>query len=464
MKLYDTIAAIATPIGTGGIAIVRLSGADAEAIAGQIIAPKGGRPLSGLASHKLTLAQIHRLGAPSQQIDEALVAVMRAPHSYTGENVVEIQCHGGFFAARTILDQLLCAGARLAEAGEFTRRAFLNGRMDLTGAEATMDVIDAHSEAGLESAATVQSGKLKEKIDALREQVLSITSHISATADYPDEVDAPPSCDLQAQLHQLQSGIQTLLDSFQTGRMLRDGICTAIVGRPNVGKSSILNALARADRAIVTDIPGTTRDIVEEYIQIGGVALRLLDTAGIREGTDAVEQIGIQRTRENMRRADLCLFVIDSAAGITEADREIAAELQGRQALLLLNKTDKAALTTAEAAEKLPWPAESIIETATPKDAPPQGIDVLEQAILQRFLAGGFTPGAVYLSSERQKDALLKAQAAILRAEDAVQSGLPFDLLYVDLEDALSAFGEVTGRTVQDEVIDQVFSRFCVGK
>lgn len=464
MKLYDTIAAIATPQGAGGVAIVRISGFDAETIADKIIKTKNGRSLTELDTHHMVLSKVHRKESELRRIDEALVVVMRAPNSYTGETVVEIQCHGGFFAARTILDELLLSGARLAEAGEFTRRAFLNGRIDLTGTEATMDIIEAHSEAGLETAATVQSGKLKEKIDELREDVLTITTHISATVDYPDEVDAPENQEVTDNIDNILSKVDTLLNSFKTGRILREGISTAIVGCPNVGKSSILNAMAGTERAIVTDIPGTTRDVVEEYINIEGVALRLLDTAGIRKGADTVEEIGIERAMENMRTSDLCLFVIDSEAGITDTDREIAKELIGKTVLVILNKTDKTVLDKEVVANELGFSTDNIIATATPKDKEPQGMEELRQAILDRFLSGGIIPGAVYLFSERQKDSLLKAKDSLCRARELIAADLPFDLLHVDLEDALSAFGEITGTTVRDEVIDNVFSRFCVGK
>lgn len=282
------------------------------------------------------------------------MAVMRAPRSYTGEDVVEINCHGGFFAADRILNELLAAGARLAEGGEFTRRAFFNGKTDLTGAEAAMDIIDSHSGLGLQNAAQSLTGALAKKIGALREEVIAITSHISAAADYPEEVDAPERTAAERSLAELQTGIQALLGTFETGRMLRDGILTVIAGRPNVGKSSLLNALARSDRAIVTDIPGTTRDVIEEYINLGGAALRLLDTAGIRTGADEVEQIGIDRAKARLREADLCLFVIDSAAGIAPEDIRIAEELQGKNVLLLLNKTDQEVRVTREqAAEAL---------------------------------------------------------------------------------------------------------------
>lgn len=465
MKLHDTITAIATPIGSGGIAILRISGTDAESIAQKIVQTKNKKPLCALESHKLTLSDIHLPGDPSVLIDEALVAVMRAPHSYTGEDVVEINCHGGFLAADRILEQLIKAGARLAEAGEFTRRAFINGKTDLTGAEATMDIIQSHSGLGLQNAAGTASGKLAKKINGLRDEILAIAAHISAATDYPDEVDEPASGQVYNTLAGILQDMQQLIDGFSTGRMLKDGIHTVIVGKPNVGKSSVLNALARAERAIVTDIPGTTRDVIEEYIQIRGASLRLLDTAGIRENADAVEQIGIARAKENMQKADLCLFVIDVSAGISKEDIAIAKELDGKEIILILNKTDKAGeISLTEAEKYLGIPKEDIVKTATPKDAPPIGIEQLEERIAQKFLTGKFTPGKVYITGQRQKDSLCKGADSIRRAMDSAGNAMPYDLLFIDLEDAAAALGEITGETVQEEIIEQVFSRFCVGK
>ena len=330
-----------------------------------------------------------------------------------------------------------------------------------------MDLIDAHSALGLGNAARALKGQLFDAIEALREQVIAVTSHISAAADYPEEVDIPQQEHVLLQFATIKQEIDRLLGTFETGRLLKEGITTVIVGRPNVGKSSLLNALTRSDRAIVTDIPGTTRDVIEEYLQLGGVSLRLLDTAGLRsrEDADAVEQLGMDRTMEQMQEADLCLFLVDATGAITEEDLQIAAALKGKQTLLLLNKTDQPEqVTVAGAAEAFSIAEERILKTATPKDGKTIGLEALEQAICGIFLEGKLQPGEVYLSNARQRDSLLKAADALSRATEALKSGMPYDLLYVDLEDVLSALGEVTGVTVQEEIIEQVFARFCVGK
>ncbi len=464
MKLNDTIAAIATPRGLGGIAIVRISGKCAEEISAKIVEPYGAKQVCDLESHKLTLCRVFKKDRDFL-IDEALVAVMRAPKSYTGETVVEINCHGGYLAADKILTELLKCGARLAEAGEFTRRAFINGKTDLNGAEAVMDLMNAHSESGLHNAAMSLTGKLSEKIFSVREKAMEIAAHISAVADYPDEVDPPENGELLTSLDDIKKEIDNLLKGFDTGRIMRDGAATAIVGKPNVGKSSILNALLRFERAIVTDIPGTTRDTIEEYINVGGIALKLMDTAGIRKASDEVEKIGIKRSKESVDSADLCLFVVDSAAELSEEDKEVADALDGKKTILIMNKTDKQEkITENQVRETLKINPDAVIRTAAPKGETAVGIDALESLIADMFANGKISMSDVYISNERQRDCLLKAYDAVKRAEISLKTGAPFDLLFIDLEDVISALGEVTGETVQEEIIDKVFASFCVGK
>ncbi len=465
MKLNDTIAAIATPRGAGGIAIIRISGESAEAIADKVVYPHSGKSVAELESHKLTLCKITKAERTDLILDEALVAVMRAPKSYTGESVVEINCHGGFLAADKILTELLRVGARLAEKGEFTRRAFINGKTDLTGAEAVMDILNSSSEAGLHNSAKLLTGALAEKIAGLRTRVMTLASHISAVADFPDEVDPLPEGELLTQFSALKSEISSLLSGFETGRIMRDGVRSVIVGKPNVGKSSILNALLRCERAIVTDVPGTTRDTIEEAISIGGIALKLIDTAGIRTASDEVEKIGIERSKENIYLADLCLFVIDSSAVLDDEDRQIAETLSGKRTILIINKTDKpSAISGIDIASDLKLTPEAVIYTSAPKGSEPCGIDRIEETISDMFKTGTLDPSSVYLANERQRDSLLRALASLNNAEQGLIDGMPFDLLFIDLEDTLFALGEVTGETVQEEIIDKVFENFCVGK
>ena len=464
MKEFDTIAAIATPVGVGGIAIIRISGEGAEESVSGIVFPKSGKKLSELESHKLTLSDIRRT-SDGELLDEALVVVMRAPRSYTGEDVVEINCHGGYFAAESILEELFRAGIRQAEAGEFTRRSFMNGKTDLIGAEAVIDLIHSNSSLGQSNAAKALSGKLSEKVDKIREKAVAFAAHLSAVADFPDEIDEIGNDELLCRIDEIVGDIDEMLGGFSKGKILRDGILTVIAGRPNVGKSSLLNALSRTERAIVTDIPGTTRDTVEEYVNIKGVALRLVDTAGIREADNAVEQIGVERAKEAMETADLCLFVLDSSCEISPEDIEIFEYIKDKKLIVILNKTDMTTSPQIQGfAEALGVDEGCFVCTATPKDGDICGIDLLEEKITQMFMSGGISKDDVFISNDRQKNALIKAKTVAEGMKTGVDSGMPPDMLYVDLEEVIAALGEVTGLTVQDEIIDRVFERFCVGK
>lgn len=470
-KLNDTIAAIATPRGSGGIAIIRISGKDAKKIAANMVFPCGGGEIYNMEDRKLTLCRIVDSCEENggYLIDRALVAVMEAPKTYTGEEVVEINCHGGYLVADKVLDSLLKCGARLAEAGEFTRRAFINGKTDLSGAEAVMDLMNASTDAGLHNAAMSLTGKLEQKIKDIRQDVLELASHVSAVADYPEEVDPLDDTEVTEKLEEIHKRLKSMADGFDTGRVMRDGVRTAIVGKPNVGKSSILNALLKFERAIVTDIPGTTRDTIEEVINIGGIALRLIDTAGIRNAADEVEKIGIEKSEENIKEADLVLFVVDSSEELSQEDFRIAENVKDKKCILICNKTDKNKLSLKDEdiekfAELLKITPDGITATSAPTGAEPMGIDVLEKKISDMFAYGAVRTDEVYLANERQKDAVIRADISVLKAKDGIETGMPYDLMFVDLEDAMSALGEITGETVQEEIIDSVFERFCVGK
>ena len=463
MEFFDTIAAIATPPGNGGIAIIRISGEDAVDYAEKLVFPLSGKSLSALESHKLTLSKVKT--AEGRLIDEAMAVVMRAPRSYTGEDVVEIDCHGGNTAARLIMDELINIGIRFAKPGEFTRRAFINGKTDLTEAEAVMDIIDAKSRLGVYNAADSLCGRLGEKIKALREGVLSLAARLSAAADFPDEIDEIEDGELEDKVGEINSEVERLISSFEKGKAIKDGITTVIAGKPNVGKSSLLNALSGSERAIVTDIPGTTRDTVEEYINIGGLALKISDTAGIRESTDVVERIGIERARNSIKEADLALFVMDSSVELTEDDFEIAKLLTDKNCIVILNKQDKTAVVTADIIEnQLGISQENILPLALPKNGEKTGLKELENAIAIRFAAENIDGSEIYISSRRHRDCLVRAKAAMDRLTAGLCANMPKDLLYIDLEEAAQSLGEITGETVQEEIVNQVFEKFCVGK
>lgn len=462
MKFFDTIAAISTPVGSGGVGIIRVSGETAVQMLAPLIFAYNKKKLYEFESHKLVLSQIKAVD--KTVIDEALVVVMRTPHSFTGEDVVEIQCHGGYIVAKRILEETIKVGARLAEAGEFTRRAFMNGKTDLARAEASLDLINSSSYLGAENAARAVTGKLSEKINSLRKSALMLAATISAAADYPDEVDPISPDVLKSSIGEIENEIEKLLLGFNTGKMLREGILTVIAGRPNVGKSSVLNALLQEEKAIVTDIPGTTRDVIEDYVNLNGLTLRIMDTAGIRNAADTVEKIGIERAFESINSADLCLFIVDSSKELEKEDYEIFDKIKERKYIVVLNKTDiEGKLSEKEIIKLLGADENKVVSTFVPKDKE-QDISPLEEKITEMFLSEGISSSEVYITGERQKNALLRAKDAILNIKNGADDTSMQDLLYIDLENLISALGEITGETVQDEIISEVFANFCVGK
>lgn len=463
MKCFDTIASICTPPGSGGIAIIRISGNNSVSVAEKIAFPKNGKALSAVQSHLMTLCIIK--SRDGEIIDEALSVVMRSPKSYTGEDVVEIHCHGGIAAARLIMDELSNIGVRQAEAGEFTRRSFINGKTDLTAAEAVMDMIDAKSKLGVFDAAKALTGKLAEKITDLRNQVLALASHISAAADFPDEVDPPDSCEFLEKINGIYLETQTLIQSFESGKYIREGVLTSIVGRPNVGKSSLLNALLREDRAIVTDIPGTTRDTLSEYITVGGLTLILRDTAGIRESEDSVEKIGIERALNSISESDLIIFVLDSSQKFSKEDFEIFSHIKGKNVIAVLNKQDmETALFPKELSDKTNISPSDIIPVSLPKNGVQTGIDALEKRICDKFISAPTLSEEIRITNRRHRDCLVSASNALKNLKNGIKDNMPIDLLFIDLEDAAAGLGEITGETVQEEIVDRVFENFCVGK
>ncbi|SDF54216.1 tRNA uridine-5-carboxymethylaminomethyl(34) synthesis GTPase MnmE [Sporolituus thermophilus] len=461
MYQEDTISAVATAVGEGGIGIIRLSGPQALKVADALFRGVRGRRASDVASHTVAYGRIVD-PATETVVDEVLLLVMRAPRSYTREDVVEIHCHGGPAPLRKILDLTLAHGARLAEPGEFTKRAFLNGRLDLAQAEAVIDIIRAKTDASLRMAVNHLAGGLSAQIRTLRDDILAMIAHLEAAIDFPEEdIEELAAEQAAAGINGLLAAIDKLLATAQTGRILREGLETVIIGKPNVGKSSLLNALLREKRAIVTDIPGTTRDIIEEYVNIRGVPLKIVDTAGIRETTDLVEKIGVERAQEIMRRADLVLLVLDASAPLSAEDRQVLDMLQQQQVIVLINKTDlPVRLELDEVTARMA--GRRVLRISVLEGT---GLDELEQAIVDMVYAGKAAPSdSAFVSNVRHAAALRQARQHLADALATTSAGMPPDFVVIDLRAAWEKLGEITGETVGDDIIDQIFARFCIGK
>ncbi len=453
--LDDTIAAIATPIGQGGIGIVRLSGPQAVGIALTLFRAAH-RRLRGLQPFRLHHGWIID-PATNKHLDEVLLAYMRAPRSYTRQDVIEINAHGGPVALRAILAECLAAGARAAGPGEFTLRAFVNGRIDLAQAEAVLDVIRSQTDAALRVALDQLGGRLSAAVRAVRQRLLHALAYLAATGDFPEE-DLPPQ-EIAPALESAQSELVALLRQAEQGLVYREGVRVAIVGRPNVGKSSLLNALLHADRAIVTPIPGTTRDTLEETLNLQGVPVLLNDTAGLAERTDdVIERLGIARSQQAIARADLALLVVDGSEPLTPADFAAAGALAGRPALLVVNKGD---LPPCAQVDDLLPDAPCVVVSARTGQGLPQLEAALLDAILGGRIASGETPAA---SNPRHRDALQRALAHLQAALAAHLAGLGGDLAAIDLADAVDALGEITGETASEGLLDAIFGQFCLGK
>ena len=457
----DIIAAIATGHSPTAIGIIRVSGEGCFALCDQVFRAANGRPFPEQPSHKMVFGEM--LDAESRVIDRGLAVRFPGPHSYTGEDSAEFHCHGSPVVLRELLDALFAAGARQAKAGEFTQRAFLNGRLDLTQAEAVIDLIDAETAAAARNAAAQLDGGLRRVLEPIQDSLLDITSRFYAVVDYPDEdiEDVKPEQVAEA-LSSAEKQLSSLLATCQRGKVLKSGVRTAIVGRPNAGKSSLLNALAGYERAIVTDIPGTTRDTVEESVLCGGVLLRLIDTAGIRDTEDVVEQKGVERSRKALESADLVLAVVDSSVPLTDEDLEVlrlAAE--NPRWIAVFSKCDLWD-TKAHSVGIMgsPAPAASV----TLSSVTGEGLGDLENAVAALFPAGDPKEAGSLLTDQRQEEAARQARDAVRRAKDALENGLTPDAVLNDAEEALDSLGELTGRTAKEEIVSRIFSRFCVGK
>lgn len=457
----DTIAAISTPVGEGGISIIRISGEDAVVIAKRLY--RGSKDLAQVASHTINYGHIVDPDTGAE-VDEVMVSVMRAPHTYTCEDVVEINCHGGLLATNRILQLVLSYGARMAEPGEFTKRAFLNGRIDLSQSEAVMDLIRAKTDKSMKVALNQLDGDLSRLIRHLRQDILDVLAQVEVNIDYPeyDAVEEMTTKMLKEKALDIQQRIQALLKTAKQGKVLREGLATAIIGRPNVGKSSLLNTLLHEDKAIVTDVAGTTRDVIEEYVNVDGVPLKLIDTAGIRDTDDTVEKIGVERSKRALDAADLILLLIDSSAPLTAEDRELLTATHGKQRIVILNKTDLPRQVDLDELKKL-TDGDALIETSIVKH---EGMDQLGQQISKMFFNEGIesSQNNVMVTNARHIGLLHQANAALSDVLKGINAGMPVDLVQIDMTRCWDLLGEITGDSYQDELLDQLFSQFCLGK
>ena len=441
---FDTIAAISTPPGEGAISIVRMSGEEAVSIAQKVFS---GKDLTQAKSHTINYGHIVD-PKTHEEIDEVMVSLMLAPKTFTREDVVEINCHGGIVATNRILQLLLLNGARLAEPGEFTKRAFLHGRIDLTQAESVMDLIRAKTDRSMKIALNQLDGNLSHLIDSLRKDILDVLAQVEVNIDYPEYDD-------------VEEMTTKLLKTASQGKIMREGLATALVGRPNVGKSSLLNHLLHEDKAIVTDVAGTTRDVIEEYVNVSGVPLKLIDTAGIRETDDKVEKIGVERSKKAIEQSDLVLLVLNAAESLTKEDLELIRLTNDKKRIIILNKTDlEEKLDRKELAkisENAPVYATSILKN--------EGVEALEEAISKLFFNGiENSQSTVMVTNARHIALLKKAQNSLDSVLEGISSGMPVDLVQIDMTEAWNLLGEITGESYEDELLDQLFSQFCLGK
>lgn len=457
--MEDTIAAIATAMAPSGIGIVRISGPEAVAVADRLYrGKKKEKKLADMKSHTIHYGWIVE---QEQVLDEVLVMLMRGPHSYTGEDTVEIDCHGGVLAVKRVLEAVLHAGARIADPGEFTKRAFLNGRIDLSQAEAVMDVISAKSEYALQSSVSQLQGSVRRAVKEIREKLLYEIAFIESALDDPEHIslDGYPE-KLEGIVQEEKRQIEKLLKSADDGKMLQEGIKTVILGKPNAGKSSLLNLLVGEEKAIVTDIAGTTRDVLEEQISLGGISLRMLDTAGIRSTEDKVEQIGVERAKEHAKNADLILYVVDASVPLDENDGQIMELLKGRKTILLLNKSD---LETVISKEELTARIDAPVLNISAREE--TGLAELEALIKEMFFQGEISfNDEVYITNMRQKRALEEALESLKLVENSIALGMPEDFFSIDLMNAYERLGSIIGEAVGEDLVNEIFSKFCTGK
>lgn len=458
---YDTITAISTAPGVGGISIVRISGSDAMKIAKKIYR---GKDLDKVATDTINYGHIVDPANDDSRVDEVMVSVMRAPKTYTKEDIIEINCHGGIQVTNKVLQLVLRNGARMAEPGEFTKRAFLNGRIDLSQSEAVMDLIDAKTDEARKAALNQLDGNLSAAIRKMRQKIVDVLANVEVNIDYPeyDGAEVVTSKLMLDKAQEIKAEIEKLLATAQQGKVLRDGLNTAIVGRPNVGKSSLLNRLLHEEKAIVTDVPGTTRDVLDEYVNVAGVPLHLIDTAGIRETEDKVEKIGVDRSRAAIKKADLVLLVLNSSEPLTDEDRQLLDLTRDSKRVILLNKTDLPMKLDIEKI-KAEYGNSDMIKTSAMAE---NGTKTLEDTISQMFFTKGIasTQNSVMVTNARHISLLQQALDSVQTVIDGIGAGLPVDIVQIDLQSAWDDLGAITGDSYDDELMDQLFDQFCIGK
>lgn len=467
----DTIAAIATAVSDSGIGIIRISGSDALLVADKVYrSPKNQKKLSQAASHTIHYGYIYD---EDELIDEVMVAVMRSPHSYTTEDTVEINCHGGILVMNRILETVLHHGARLAQPGEFTKRAFLNGRIDLSKAEAVMDLIHSKNEFAMKASVNQLKGSVSAKVRSLREDILYEIAFIESALDDPEHISLEGYPDkLMAKTRGLSQELKKLIDSADNGKMLKDGIRTVILGKPNAGKSSLLNVLVGEDKAIVTSVAGTTRDVLEESIKLHGIGLNMIDTAGIRDTEDEVEKIGVEKARKYANQADLVIYVVDSSRELDENDEEIIELIRDKKVIVLLNKTDLDPVVTEEQikdkfreiyeGEEKHDDSLHVIRTSTKDNT---GIDEFEKTIQDMFFAGRIAVNdEIYITNQRHKEALVEAYDSLKMVKKSLEDEMPEDFYSIDLMSAYAALGRIIGEEVGEDLVNEIFSKFCMGK
>ncbi|WP_283625331.1 tRNA uridine-5-carboxymethylaminomethyl(34) synthesis GTPase MnmE [Clostridium butyricum] len=460
MREFDTICAIATPIGEGGIAIIRISGEKALEIADKIFAPKSKKDIKDMKTYTMRYGTIVDLDT-KDIIDDVILSYMKGPRSYTGENVIEVNCHGGVVATNRVLNQIVKAGARIAEPGEFTKRAFLNGRIDLSQAEATMDIIKAKTELSMKSAMMQSKGALSKEIGELRKYLLNVLALIEYAVDFTEDDEDIVDDDLIAQIKdsitKTITRINSLLKNADEGKIIRDGLNIVIVGKPNVGKSSLLNSLLREKRAIVTDIPGTTRDIIEEYINLDGIPIKITDTAGIRDTEDTVEKIGVERSKEKIEEADLVILMLDTSRALDDEDRVIIDAINDKKYIALLNKVDLECKLSEEVITSLKRTIEISAKTGF-------GIENLKEEIKNLFFNGEIDSESLIISNTRHKQALYRSLEDCNLALEKINLNEYLDLISIYITSAMRALGEITGDELEEDLLNKIFSEFCCGK